>query len=464
MDLNIGGGAYSIDAPISLQECINMYPQVSEKQSKAQVTLMRFPGLTLFSTPTGVARGAITMNGIAYFVMGTTLYEVQSNGANISRGTIAGTGRVSMAENGTYIAIVNGTSTGYTYTGTTLTTITDTDFLAADQVIYLDTYFIFKRVATNQYFISDNDDPTSYTAPYVGVKEGSSGLLTAIIANHRDLIIAGETTTEYHRNTGNTDFVFERQEGTFQERGCAATFSIAAMDNSYYYLGDDRMVYTAVGYRPGRISHHAIEKWLSEQSLADITAAIGFTMTWQGHYWYVLTLTNGTWVYDATTSQLTESAEWFQLRSSTGETGNWRVTTTTIAYGKILCGDAAGKIYTLDADALTENGETVLRRRTTRPYFLERKRIGCPKLELVTKVGKGNATVENPVVSLKISKDNGVTYHTPRQKSLGKMGEYDAKTIWRKNGRAYDWVFQWNVTDAVDVSFVAAYADFTWQE
>ncbi len=70
----------------------------------------------------------------------------------------------------------------------------------------------------------------------------------------------------------------------------------------------------------------------------------------------------------------------------------------------------------------------------------------------MTKVGKGNATVEDPVVSLKISKDNGVTYHTPRQKSLGKMGEYDAKTIWRKNGRAYDWVFQWNVTDAVDVS------------
>lgn len=464
MDLLIGGGAYSVDAPLSVQECINLYPEVMEKAARTRVALRRFPGLKVKVDPAaGAVRGAITMAGISYFVCGTTLFEITEAGTATSIGGIAGTGRVSMAHNGATIVIVNGTDTGYTYVAatTTLSTISDTDFLAAKVVVYHDTYFVYLRTDTNQFFISAAGDATAYDALDFASKEGGPGLLVSMVNNHRDLVLAGELTQEFWRDTGNADFPFERQDGTLQERGCSATFSMASMDNSYYYLGDDRIVYTAVAYTPRRISHHAIEKWLAEQSLADIQAAIGFTMTWEGHYWYVLTLAQGTWVYDATTSGLTESAEWFQLRSGTGETGNWRVDTVTEAYGKILCGGPDGIIYELDKDTLDENGSNVLRRRATRPYFLERKRVGCPKLELVGKTGIGNASVTDPQVFLEISKDGGVTWHSRRQRSLGKVGEYSKQTIWRKNGMSYDWAFRWSVTDAVDTEFYEAYAEFS---
>jgi len=463
MDLLIGGGAYTIEAPLAVQECINLYPEVAEKEARTRISLRGFPGLKTFADPAaGAIRGAVTMNGIAYFVCGAALYEISEGKIATLRGTVAGSGRVSIAENGTTAVLVNGTATGYTYVDSTntLAVISDTDFLASEQVLYFDTRFLHKRTNTNQFFISAAGSATSYPTGDVGNAEGSSGLLISIINNHRDLVLLSEKTTEYYRNTGNSDFPFERQEGTFQERGCAAVFSVAAMDNSYYYLGDDRIVYTAIGYKPTRISHHAIEKSLKKKSINAIKNAIGFTISWEGHYWYILSFADETWVYDGTVSQLTEQNEWFQLRSGTGEAGNWRVNTVTEAYGKVLCGGPDGIIYELDPDTFNENGVDVLRRRATRPYFLERKRVGCPKLELVTKVGVGNSSVTDPQVFLEISKNGGKTWHSRRQKSLGKVGEYKKKTIWRRNGFSYDWVYRWTVTDAVDVEFYEAYADF----
>lgn len=460
MDLDIGGGAYSLDAPISVQDCINLYPEVSESGARAKVSLKPFPGLSLFGTAdTTGCRGAITMDSVPYFVFGTVLYSVSSSGTATSLGTIPGTGRVSMAHNGATIVIVNGTATGYTYTVSGgLATISDTDFLSADQVLYLDTYFVFRRTATNQFFISAAGDGTAYDPLDFASKEGAPGLLTSILVNHRDLILGGEKTMEFWRNTGNADFPFERQEGTLQERGILGGFSPAANDNTFYFLGDDRVVYSAVGFKPVRISNHALEKWLADRTLAQCQGAVGLTITWEGHYWYILAVDGGTWAYDVTTSQLTQSNSWFQIKSPNKE--KWTVNTITEAYGKYLCGDeSTGSIYELSS-VLTENGASVTRQRTTRPYYLEGKRVGCPKLELVVKTGVGDSTTTDPQISLEISKDGGTTWHSPRLRDLGGIGERSKRLIWRRNGKSYDWVFRWKVTDPVDVQILAGYADF----
>lgn len=172
----------------------------------------------------------------------------------------------------------------------------------------------------------------------------------------------------------------------------------------------------------------------------------------------MLTLADGTWVYDATVSQMTQSHSWFQVKSPYEE--SWTVNAVTEAYGYVLCGDkSSGNIYKLTT-SLTENGTAVTRQRTTRPYYLEGKRVGCPKLELITKRGVGDSTTTDPQVVLEISKDGGSTWNSPRPRDLGDVGVRNVKCIWRRNGKSYDWVFRWKVTDPVDVQFLAAYADF----
>ena len=458
MNLNICGGAYSIEAPVAVQECINMYPEVQQQGSQEQIILRRFPGLKSFSSFTGnPIRGMKRMDGVLYVVAAAALYSVSAGGLSILLGNIAGDDLVSMATDGTNLVIVNGTDTGYVYNGTSLTEIADADFVASSKVLYLDTYFIHLRPDTNQFFISESGSATSYIATDRGTKEGAPGNIVSMITSNRDLHLLGEDTTENWRVTSNPDFPVGRLEGTFQERGALGLNTPAEMDNDIYYLGDDKSVYRLSGFTPVRISHHAIEKWISEQQQTDIDAAIGMTITHQGHYWYILSFAGGTWAYDSTTSAMLQRSEWFQLQS--WQQDNWRVDVTETAYGKTLCGGADGVVYELDPDTFDENGTTQLKRRTSPYYHSERRPITPNRIKLGFKQGVGNSSVADPVVGMSISKDWGRTFSNDRQRSMGQQGQYRTNATWNRNGISRGAVLRWTVTDSVDVTFTGAYGE-----
>lgn len=460
MNLNIGGGAYSLEAPIAVQSCINLYPEVQPEGAVERVILRRFPGLKSFSASLvgGKIRGIKRMANVAYVVSGTTLYSVTATGVSTSIGTINGIDYVSMATDGTNLVIVNGTTTAYVYNGTTLVPITDADFLAADRVFYLDTYFVFHKTGTNVFFISNSANPLAFTATDIASKEGSQDLIISFIVANRDLVLMGSDTMEYWKNTGDTDFTFQRLEGVFQERGVIGLRSPVNMDNTIYFLGNDRVVYRIDGFRPVRISHHAMETWLSDQVPGVLDQVNGMTITYQGHYWYVMQFSTGTWVYDATASGMIEQPGWFQLQS--WDKLNWRVEVVENCYGKTLCGDADGYLYELDHNTLNENGNIQLKQRSTIYYHKEKKNLSCAKVELGFKQGVATSSVSDPQVFMEISKDWGRTWHSRRSRSLGAAGKYNQRAVWRRNGRGESFVFRWSVTDDVDVDLTGAYGEF----
>ena len=72
-----------------------------------------------------------------------------------------------------------------------------------------------------------------------------------------------------------------------------------------------------------------------------------------------------------------------------------------------------------------------------------------PSLELTVESGVGNSDVVDPVITLQRSTD-GKTWGEPRARSMGKIGEYNRRAIWRRNGRASRFeVFRFTLTDAV---------------
>lgn len=457
MDLNVCGGAYSIKAPISVQESVNLYLEVESLGAQEQINLRRFPGLKLFSSPVnGSIRGMWTMAKVLYAVSGEALFSIDSSGTATNLGTISGTSQVGMADDGSNLVIVNGVK-GYVYNGSTLAEITDTDFVPASKVYFLDTYFILQRTDTQQFFISESGSATSYLATDFATKEAQPGDIVAVHVANRDVYLRGAKTSETWRNTGNPDFPFERQEGTFQERGALGLHSPIEMDNATFFLGDDRVVYSQAAYQAERISHHAIETWLTAQSQSDIDAANGMTITHEGHYWYILTFPKGTWVYDATTSKAMGSFEWFQLRS--WERENWRVKAVQTAYGKTYCGDDQGLIYELDPDTLNENGQRQIKRRVTPYYHNDRKPVSFHRLELGFEQGVATAAVPNPQVFLEISRDWGRTWSSRRARSLGQAGQYTQKAVWRRNGEARGHVFRWTITDDVEVTITGGYGE-----
>ena len=81
---------------------VNLFPEIVPEGGKEPAFLQRAPGLRLLaSIGTGPVRGLWALGDYMYVVSGTTLYKVTSTYSSSSLGTIAGTGPVSIADNGT---------------------------------------------------------------------------------------------------------------------------------------------------------------------------------------------------------------------------------------------------------------------------------------------------------------------------------------------------------------------------
>jgi len=131
----VGGSAADSVRPYSSQDSINYIPEASESAGTQTPTILRgAPGLDFHvedSTGAG-ERGAHDVEGRYFRVVGTVLQEVKPDGSTVDRGTIGGSGRVSMQHNqitsGSQLAIGTGGSLGYVFnTVTNALTVINTD-------------------------------------------------------------------------------------------------------------------------------------------------------------------------------------------------------------------------------------------------------------------------------------------------------------------------------------------------
>lgn len=145
------------------QECVNLYAEFNtpaDPQAPARVTYYPTPGSEVYAENTEYlfpSRGAYrTSRGTAYHVVGQNVYSVAGDGTEVVIGIIANRpSMVKMKDNGLVVVLVDGVN-GYVIDMTTnsFRTIIDPNFYGADFVELLDTFFIFNRPNTNQFYIS----------------------------------------------------------------------------------------------------------------------------------------------------------------------------------------------------------------------------------------------------------------------------------------------------------------------
>ncbi|MCX5920345.1 MAG: packaged DNA stabilization protein [Candidatus Melainabacteria bacterium] len=341
---------------------VNLFPEVIPEGGKEPAFLQRCPGLTLLSTVgDGPVRGlwAFSPNdGVGFVVSGTQLYKINNTYTPTLIGTVAGTGPVSMADNGTQLFIAaNGPSYIYNNTTNAFGQITDPDFPGAVTVCYLDGYFVFNEPNSQKMWVTTLLDGTSIDPLEFASTEGSPDGLLAVVSNFREVWAFGTNSIEVWYDSGATDFPLQRIQGAFNELGCAAPYSIAKMDNGLFWLGRDRrgqgIVYRANGYQGQRISTHAVESQIQQYS--DMSDAIAYTYQQDGHSFYVLIFptANTTWVYDAATQAWHERAGFVD-----GAFTRHRSNCQMAFNNKIVVGDYEnGNIYAFDLDVYADNGQ-----------------------------------------------------------------------------------------------------------
>jgi hypothetical protein len=236
---------------------------------------------------------------------------------------------------------------------------------------------------------------------------------------------------------------------------------------------------------------------LANQNISD---AIAWTYQLEGHECYVVTFPslNLTWVYDVATQMW---HKWLYLNDQ-GVYQRHRGNCCTLFQGMVLVGDYDnGKIYMLDRTNFTDDGQTIRRLRRAphlvtdlqRQYFDElqiqfQPGVGTTGLStevyfnneiyigstyyigstatftigpdavyiLGDKITQNSPTTTNPQAMLRWSNDGGSTWSREYWVSIGQLGKYRNRAIWRRLGTARDRIYEVSISDPVNAVIVSA--------
>lgn len=463
----VGGYNEARSSNASIQRTVNCYLETDPANPRVPVAMYGTPGLTLRVTAgTSVARGALRFSSsYAYWVVGNTVYRMGTNYALTTVGTIGtASGRVGMASNGTEVLIVDG-SKGYLVTGTSIAEITDVDFPDGVTVCaYQDSYFIVAGDGTGKIYWNETPNSgTSWVGTDFSTAEANPDATVGLVSDHRELWVVGTDSTEIFVNTGDSDALFARSGNAFIQQGTVSGWTVQAMNNTVYWLGQSKdgqgVVFRAEGYNPLRVSNHALEAEI--RGYSTITDAFAFTYQIDGHYFYVLTFptANKTWFFDAATE---EWFEWVWRNPSDNSENRHRANCCVFFNQKQLVGDwENGKIFSLELDVYTDNSDPILRKRITQTIAQSGKRLffGEMLLDMETGVGTASGDGSDPQIMLRYSDDNGHSWSNTKQKSIGAAGDYDAIVKFPPSGgtkRGKGRVWELTMTDPVKFALFGA--------
>jgi Phage stabilisation protein len=380
----------------------------------------------------------------------------------------------------------------------TIIPTTDGAFSGANTVDIVDNYFIYNNPGTQQWAASDVLSPITQPLSFASKFTGPDNLVS-LIADHGQVYLLGETTSEVWSDVGTFPFPYQRIPGSSSQHGIASVFSVARVGNSFAYVSKNirgqAMIVMMNGYLPERISTHAVENTLVDQYVGD---AIAYTYQLEGHECYVVTFPSLdlTWVYDHTTQM------WHKWLWCDNNNIYHRHRSNCAAYfqNMVLVGDYQnGIIYQLDPNNYTDNGQNIRRLRRAPHIVTDLQRQYLEELQIQFQPGVGTtglsinsatsylqtpfyiapdqiytipagATIilgikaqlssqtstTYPQAMLRWSNDGGSTWSNEHWVTIGQQGKYKNRAIWRRLGQARDRVFEVSVTDPVKAVIVSA--------
>ena len=441
-------GYYESDSsPLASQNCINLYPNnPSTKGALATGTLFRTPGIEALPS-LGVAPGRgfhkFHKEQLLFSVNGTNLYSQPSGFTATNRGTIAGTSRVSMADNGVTLCIIVPDGNGYFYNiaAATLETISDAAFLSFGQttsVTLKDGRFIY--TTDDEFFmgsLSTDNNGKDFDALDFEDAEVKSDPIVRGITIKNELYIMGSETIELYQNVAGAAFPFVRIQGATIDKGVTSRFGVIEFDNSFLFLGNGEKESPAIwrgdSGMANKISTTAIDAAIQKYTADELSSVFAWAYTQDGATFAGFTFPEETFVYDATASGLQGRPIWHQ-RETNGS--RWRVNDVVTVFGDIVVSDNEdGRIGRLSRSTTTEYGAAIHREATGMVLNNDSTSFRVTNVELSVTSGSSEVTGVERTVELQYSRNGGRTFTSAGTRVLGRPGSYLIRQIWRRLGR-----------------------------
>lgn len=450
------GPSYTTSKAINSQRCINLRLEIDAANGKAPLSLVGLPGYrTIKSDLSGEVRGFWKARGRTFVVIGSQLIELSANMTHKVRGGLTtSTGRVSIADNGLQMLVVDGNGVlGMTLADNGTTNSIGNFPVGATFVLCIDNTMLANEPKTQRFHISAVGDGYTWSALDFASAEGLPDDLVAMVAFNKQAYLIGTDSMQVFWDSGDATRPFIPLEGSLVEVGCGAPDSAVKDKAGVYWLTPTGQVYKAAGNGTALISTPALRKEFAAYRLDDARA---FTFELDNHDFYVLTFPSNdrTWLYDATTQAWHEWLEWDT---------DWhrhRANCAVFAFGKLIVGDMNnGRLYEMSSDIEDNDGRQIRALRASAHISQDEMQIEVNQFEVVCQQAVGLTTGQGsaPQMMLRCSKDGGNTWGREIWRSMGLKGEYRNRTRWATPcGVARDLVFEVSFTDPVKRVLVKA--------
>lgn len=433
---------------------VNRYVEATQTNQVNGVALLPRPGLApLANVGDGPIRGVYREPGLfsgdRFTVSDDKLYRNSTLVTFSVITAIAGTDRIRWAgtDNVAFLFFVAGGDL-YRYNGTNVAQVATPDGVDVDDVTEINGYIIVQVTGTGRrYFIRPGlevIDPLDFFTA-----ESSPDGAVATIALSSELWLFDNQSAEVWVPTGDADLPFQVLSGRTFSRGATSRDSVLKFDNTIFFVGEDneqgRVVYRAADI-PQRISTNSIEERLRLSS--DDISAMAFII--DGHAFYLVSMDQGTFAFDVSTGA------WCEWASYDRERFRAHVCASAAGGPIILGDDETNDLYTLDPDRGNDNGDDIIR--IVGGGLPAITRFSVDNLWLVCNTGNATDPNIDPIIRLRVSKDGGQTYLDEQQASLGRMGDYTRRVIWRRQGQFQSPGFVFEIIDSDDVQTTFRYA------
>jgi hypothetical protein len=466
----IGPSYTNRSLPLSAQVTLGMYPEINP-ESRNVISLQIFPGLLEWAAESGIGRRMHEMAGVTYGVFGQTLYEFDQDGTGTSRGTIDGESLCDFADNGDQMMICTGGPV-YMYTASTqtLAEITDKNLVNPTTVGYLNSQFIFDdngplsepgSFVTTQLLTTLEPDNVVDVLDFAKADAHPDDITRIIIFNEM-VYFFGPEGIEPWWNSGVGSPPFDEVQGAFRRYGLAGQWALAQSEELVFFLDATRVPRRMVGLSVANIGNPAIGQEWSKYTRVDDAIGLTYTLDHQEFFQLNFPTANKTWLYHQ------QSNSWTELAYSTDYQRHRAMSYLNVYDKNLVMDHSNGKIYELDFDTYTDDGEVIQRRRTTAMihgglYGVPGKELFFDQVEFVLQTGEGIASGQgsDPVLMVRFSDDSGRTWSAEEWYEVGKGGDYHKRVVMQNQGRAHGRIYELVYSEPTPFALIDANAEIS---
>lgn len=383
------------------------------------------------------------IGGVFYVMAGGNLYSVTQGGAATLLGATVSAEGARIFGDSTNVCTVSG-GRYFLWDGSSMSEPTLAAFTAVGSGVFLGNYVILTEDGGRRFMWSDLADASTMPALNFATAEGTdSDILRAATFGDR-LWLFKEDAIEIWYPTGQAGAnAFAKLPGAGANFGLKSRGLLVEGKAGVFFIGDDGRAYLTGGSAPQPIASPAVET-----AIAQSTATGCFSYFDEGHEFFVIRFSDRpAWCFDIATG------EWHE-RANGEDNTRWDAEVSARAWGTWYVGDVLGKVYSLGRTNTDASG-ALRRELTTNTLYNGGDPFSLSEVEISGRVGiadQASYPAIEPMISVRFSRDGGLTWGNEYRRGMGFQGEYGRRVRLHGLGQFRQATMKLSTSEPVDLT------------